>query len=114
MNIKKIITVLIVSLSLTTVSVASPAAHHGHTNHELHELHEAHEHHEGHGFGWGGIFGAIVLGGIVAHEVDGYYYDTEDREVRRVVVCNDIPLYTRYGDIYAYQHVCHEEWVSVY
>jgi len=79
------------------------------------ERHHEHEHHEWHGghFGWGEFVGGIILGGIIAHEIDGHYYDQDNREVRRVTVCNDIPLYNVYGQIVQYQRQCHDEWVRV-
>jgi hypothetical protein len=97
---------LIAALLIPLSSFAGPREHHHEGGH--HEWHERY----GSGNGWA-FFGGLILGGIIAHEVDGHYYDQDDYEVRRITVCKDVPLYTRYGDVYGYERQCHEEWVRV-
>jgi hypothetical protein len=100
---KKIILGLVL-LSLSIPALADPGEHQ--------RRGERYEH-EHHGFGWGEFLGGVILGGIITHEVSGHYYDNDDYEVRRIVVCNNVPLFTPYGVVYAYQRQCHEEWVRI-
>jgi hypothetical protein len=92
--------ILLAALLIPTLAIADP--HHHHAWHE----------HGNRGFGWSGFFGGMILGGIIAHEIDGHYYDENNIEVRRVLVCNDIPMYDQYGYIVRYEHRCHYEWVQ--
>jgi len=82
---------------------------------------EHHEWHERGGrFGWGEFVGGIILGSIIAHEVNGHYYDNDENEVRRVPVCNEYPVIDQWGH-YVYdnwghmitERRCHDEWVRV-
>jgi len=82
------------------------------------EWHGDHDYDRGHHFGWGWFFGGILLGDILAHEIDGHWYDDYDREVIRVPVCRDEvvydawrqPIYDSWGRIVT-RRVCHDEWV---
>jgi len=73
--------------------------------------HEWHEHNRG--FGWGEFLGGIVLGGIIAHEVGGHYYDSQYNEIRQVTVCENVPIFDVYGNVIRFYQRCHQEWVRI-
>jgi len=78
--------------AFATTAIADPNRnHHGYEHDRDH--HEWHD--RGGHFGWGEFVGGIVLGGILAHEVSGRYYDNDEQEVRQI--CNDYPVVDQYG-----------------
>jgi hypothetical protein len=90
-------------------------------DHERREYREHREWHEqGNHFGWGEFVGGLILGGIIAHEVNGRYYDTDEHEVRRITTCYEYPVVDQYGH-YVYddwghlmtERRCRDEWVRV-
>jgi hypothetical protein len=104
---------ILLAFALTFVISSSLADPRDQRDH--HEWHERGDH-----FGWGEFVGGIVLGGIIAHEVSGHNYDTDEREVRRVTICDDVPLYDwRHIPIYDFHgnqvivHKCRDEWVHI-
>jgi hypothetical protein len=102
---------LLAMFLIPITSFANPGEHH--RDREHHEWHERGGH-----FGWGEFVGGLVLGGIIAHEVNGHYYDNNEEEVRRIRVCNDSPVVDRDGR-YVYdqwghmviERRCHDEWI---
>lgn len=125
---------LLLSLLISTVCLADPRreeAKHDRAMRErdqvaamvggdrFHDHREWHEH-GGHGFGWGEFVGGIILGGIIAHEVNGRWYDDSYHEVRRITVCEDVmvrdawgnPVRDFYGNFVVTKR-CHDEWVYV-
>jgi hypothetical protein len=103
--------ILLAALLIPTLAIADPYYHNGW--HGTHNPYHGWRERGNRGFGWGGFFGGIILGGIIVHEIDGQYYDENNIEVRRVLVCNDIPMYDQYGYIVRYEHRCHYEWIQV-
>ena len=101
---------------LMALFAAAPTLAHEPDHHREHR--EWHE--RGGNFGWGEFVGGLVLGGIIAHEINGHYYNRDEREVRRVTVCNDYPVVDQWGH-YVYdqwghmiiERRCHDEWVRV-
>jgi len=98
---------LMAALLVPLVGLADPREHRDHDR-EHHEWHERGGH-----FGWGEFVGGLVLGGIIAHEINGHYYDSDEYEVRRVTVCNDIPLFDQNGNYVRTERRCHDEWVRL-
>ena len=103
-------------LSLTVLNLANAdERREGHSWHGQH-----HEYHGGDGrFGWG-LLGGLILGGIIANEVNGHYYDSYNREVVKVRVCFDAPTIDVYGrpmyDFYGrplVHTVCEYRWQQV-
>ena len=103
---------LLAALLIPITSFADPDHHRDRDHHEWHE--------RGGHFGWGEFVGGLILGGIIAHEINGHYYDQDETEVRRVSVCNDYPVVDQYGR-YVYdqwghmitERRCHDEWVRI-
>jgi hypothetical protein len=89
-----------------TAAIGDPYGHsHGREHNEWHQ--------RGGHFGWGEFVGGIILGSIVAHQVDGHYYDNSEAEVRRITLCDNIYLYDQYGRFIRTERQCHDEWVRV-
>ena len=109
--------ILFAALLVPTIATADPSEH---REHDRGERHHREYHGGGNRFGWGELVGGMILGGIIAHEIDGRYYDNDRREVRRVTICNDYPIVDQYGryvfDPYGRmitERRCHDEWVYV-
>ena len=106
---KKLLLIAALLIPFTT-ALADPGEHHRDRDH----------HEQGSHFGWGEFVGGLILGGIIAHEVNGHYYDEDESEVRPVSVCHDYPVIDQYGR-YVYdnwgrmitERRCHDEWVRV-
>ena len=62
---------------------------------------------------WGELVGGVILGGIIAHEIDGHWYNEDRDEVRRIVTCDTIALYDQNGNYVKTERVCRETWVRI-
>jgi len=74
----------------------------------------AHEHHGGgHGMGW--FLGGVLLGGLVAHEMDNntiVYQSPPGTGYQRITVCSDVIVTDVYG-ISRLIKQCHFEYVPI-
>jgi len=106
--------ILIAALLIPVIAAQADPGDHRHER-EHREWHD-----RGGQWGWGEFVGGLILGGIIAHEVNGHYYDNDEEEVRRITICNDVPVIDAYGhyvfDQWGHMVVerrCHDEWVRV-
>lgn len=107
MKLKVLLLSFLLGIGLTATAYSDPEGHRWHGSY--------HEGHSGLAF-----LGGLLLGGVLAHEIDGRYYDDYHREVVRVRECHPQQvvdswgrlMYDRYGNPIM-QEVCYDRWQRV-
>ena len=100
--------ILIAALLIPTIALA---------DHDEWRHRQEHEYRGG-GDGWKWLGGAII-GGIIINQIDRDRYAPPPQYVqypppmRRVLFCEDIPLFDVYGNVVRYQRQCHYELVPI-